>query len=150
MCAFLHLQLESVAAITCGICLFNAATGNAPSPLPVTADSQLLQATRLLDNIQAAAEQAAAAMEHHNSPQQQQQPSVSPALAAAAAAYLGALKPDSSGSGGSACVQLGAVLYCCQAMLALKGLAADLSAGITCCRQLQDELLSLLTQVCPT
>jgi hypothetical protein len=149
------LQLDSVAAIACGICLFNAATGNAPSPLTLTADSQLLQASRLLDHIQAAAEQAAAATEHYNSPQQQQgasQPTVLPALAAAAAAYLGTsqsgAKPGSSSSNNSSAgVQLGAVLYCCQAMLALKGLAADLSAGIACCRQLQDELLSLLAQV---
>lgn len=150
--SFLSLQLESVAAITCGICLFNATTGNAPSPLTLTADSQLLQAARLLDSIQAAAEQAAAAMEHHNSPQQQRQPNAAPALAAAAAAYLGTSQnvsqPDSNGSSSSgARVQLGAVLYCCQAMLALRGLAADLSAGIACCRQLQDELLLLLAQV---
>lgn len=154
MLAFV-LQLESLAAISCGICLFNSHTGNAPSPLTLSADTQLLQARRLLSEIQAAAAHAEAAFEHYTrqSTQQQQQQAlaaeVPPVLAAAAAAYLGssngaatAGNPSSSGA-----VQLGAALFCCQAAVALRALAVDLDAGLNCCRQLHIELLSVLTQV---
>jgi hypothetical protein len=154
MLAFV-LQLESLAAISCGICLFNSHTGNAPSPLTLSADTQLLQARRLLSEIQAAAAHAEAAFEHYTrqSTQQQQQAlaaEVPPVLAAAAAAYLGSSSNGAATAGNpssSGAAQLGAALFCCQAAVALRALAVDLDAGLNCCRQLHIELLSVLTQV---
>lgn len=141
------LQMEAVAAISCGICLFNSHSGNAPSPVTLSADTQLLQATRLLSDVQAAAAQAEAALDHYNNiPGQQVLAPTNPALAAAAAAYLGSSSPG--GSSSAAAPQLGAVLFCCQAAVALRALAVDLSEGIRCCRQLHNELLSVLSQVC--
>jgi hypothetical protein len=149
------LQLESLAAISCGICLFNSHTGNAPSPLTLSADTQLLQARRLLAEIQAAMAHAEAALKHYSwqSSQQQQQQAVAaevpPVLAVAAAAYLGSSSGAATGGspGSSGGVQLGAALFCCQAAVALRALAVDLDAGVSCCRQLHIELLSVLTQV---
>lgn len=151
---FSVLQLESLAAISCGICLFNSHTGNAASPVVLSADTQLLQAGRLLSEIQAAAVQAQAALDYYNMPQQHSLAATNPALAAVAAAYLGS-SSHGSASGGTAggssssgaSAQLGAVLYCCQAAVALRTLAADLAAGISCCRQLYNELLSVLSEV---
>jgi hypothetical protein len=141
------MQMEAVAAVSCGICLFNSYSGNAPSPVTLSADTQLLQATRLLSDVQAAAAQAEAAFGHYNLPGQQVLAApTNPALAAAAAAYLGG-SSSSGGSSSAAAPQLGAVLFCCQAAVALKALAVDLSAGIRCCRQLHNELLSVLSQV---
>lgn len=141
------LQMEAVAAISCGICLFNSHSGNAPSPVTLSADTQLLQAMRLLSDVQAAAAQAEAALDHYNMPGQQVLAApTNPALAAAAAAYLGSSSPGGSSSSAAA-PQLGAVLFCCQAAVALRALAVDLSAGIRCCRQLHNELLSVLSQV---
>lgn len=149
---FMVLQMESLAAISCGICLFNSHTGNAPSPVTLSADTQLLQAGRLLTDIQAAAAQAEAALDHHNTPQQHTLAATNPALAAVAAAYLGSSSGGSAAGPGGANssiegAQLGAVLFCCQAAVALRTLAVDLSAGISCCRQLHNELLSVLSQV---
>jgi hypothetical protein len=148
------LQLESLAAISCGICLFNSHTGNAGSPIMLSADTQLLQAGRLLSDIEAAAGQAQAALDFYNMPQQQSLAATNPALAAAAAAYLGSSSSSGSASGASAggsissaSKQLGAALYCCQAAVALRTLATDLAAGISCCRQLHNELLSVLSEV---
>jgi len=143
-----------VAAISCGVCLFNSHTGNAPSPVALSADTQLLQAQRLLADIHTAVAQAQAALEYYNRPPCHNPPAVNPALAAAAAAYLGSLPEATAAaagsavdSGGSPAVQLGGALFCCQAAVALQSLSVDLSGGISCCEQLYNELLSVLTQV---
>jgi hypothetical protein len=153
LCSCFSMQLESLAAISCGICLFNSHTGNAASPIMLSADTQLLQAGRLLSDIQAAAAQAQAALDYYNMPQQHSLAATNPALAAAAAAYLGSSSNGSAngastgGSSSAASAQLGAALYCCQAAVELRTLAADLAAGISCCRQLHNELLSVLSEV---
>lgn len=139
-----------------GICLFNSATGNAPSPLTTSAPTQLLQAERLLQAVTAAAADAEAALEHHNTPTQQRAPDSAGAESAGGDATQapGTAEEggsvDSSSSSGSqrqALPGLGAVLFCAQAAVLLRRVAADLAAGISCCRQLHQELEGVLTQV---
>lgn len=132
----------------------------------------MLQAQRLLCDVQAAALQAEAALNHYNRQEQEQEApgaaaaaAIDSRLAAAAAAYLSigasssggsssgggggdALKQQSAeGGNGSSSVQLGPAVFCCQAAVALRTLAVDLAAGISCCRQLHDEVVSALNQV---
>ncbi|KAF6256379.1 hypothetical protein COO60DRAFT_1702373 [Scenedesmus sp. NREL 46B-D3] len=118
-------QMEALARVTCGICLHNAAAGAAAGPplLPPSAAAQLPHAQHLLAAIQGAAAEAQAALAHHNS----------------------ASAAPGSGSGGGH-PRLGAALFCCQAAVALRRLAADLSAGISCCHALDEGLAAALAQ----
>lgn len=150
------VQLESLAAVTCGICLFHSYTGSAPSPLPLPGATQLLQAGRLLAIIQAAAADAEAALRHYNLPP----PGRTSRTGAAAGEAAGGLEGGSSDDDGcssevavppasvAAAVRLGAALFCSQAAVTLRRLAADLGAGLDCCRALSLQLEVLLSQVC--
>jgi hypothetical protein len=122
-----YMQMEALARVTCGICLHNAAAGAAPGPplLPPSAASQLPQAQHLLAAIQGAAAEAEAALVHYSSQQ----------TAAAA---------DSSSGAGP---KLGSALFCCQAAVSLRRLAADLSGGISCCHALDEGVTAALAQV---
>jgi hypothetical protein len=122
--------MEALARVTCGICLHNAAAGAATgSPLlPPSAATQLPQAQHLLAAIQGAAAEAEAAMAHYNSTST-------------------AANSSSSGSGSEGRPKLGAALFCCQAAVSLRRLAADLAAGISCCQALDEGVAAALAQV---
>ncbi|KAF8063785.1 cfap206 [Scenedesmus sp. PABB004] len=118
-------SMEALARVACGICLFNAASGDgaaSPALLPPSAAAQLPQAERLLHAVEAAAAEAEAAFEQHNAPPR-----------------------DGAGSAGGA-GGLVVALFCCQAAVALRRLAGDLAAGIACCRALDAGIADALAQ----
>lgn len=140
-----RLQLESLASITAGICLFNSHSGNSPSPLDLPAATQLLQAERLLATIKAAAGEAEAALADHNVPPQRAAHHGEEAEpAAGATASSEGARPSPAPAG--AIEGLGAALFCAQAAVSLHRLEADLGAGIACCRELHQQLESVLAQ----
>jgi hypothetical protein len=118
--------MEALARVTCGICLHNAAAGTAAGPplLPNSAAAQLPQAQHLLAAIHGAAAEAEAALAHYNSSNM-------------------VASSSSSGEG----PKLGAALFCCQAAVSLRRLAADLAAGISCCHALDEGVAAALAQV---
>jgi hypothetical protein len=122
------MQMEALARVTCGICLHHAAAGTTagPSLLPPSAASQLPQAQHLLAAIQGAAAEAEAAMAHYNKP----------------SASAGSMTSSSGEK-----PKLGAALFCCQAVVLLQKLAADLAAGISCCKALDEGVAAALAQV---
>lgn len=121
------VQLESLARVACGICLFNAANNSSPAAvalLPPSAAAQIPQAHRLLEVIQAALHDAEMAFQHYNT-------SVA-AVTAAAGDGRGAVGP---------------ALYCCQSVMSLKRLSADLCAGVRCCGALDEGITAALQEV---
>lgn len=123
----LQTQIESLARVVAGICLFNAANNSnstAAALLPPSTAAQIPQARKLLDTIQAAVNDAEMAFEHYNK-------------AAAATNREGV----STSSG------FGASLFCCQAVMSLRRLAADLIAGMKCCQELDEGITAALHEV---
>lgn len=107
-----------------GVCLFNAANNSSPAAvalLPPSATAQIPQARRLLEAIQAALHDAEMAFEHYNS---------TPAAAA-----------------GGSDRSLGPALFCCQAVMCLRRLSADLCAGMRCCVALDEGITAALQEV---
>lgn len=117
------MQIDSLARVSLGICLFNSATGIQTSVLPPSSGSYLPPAYRLLQDVDQATASIKQAFDQAN-----------------------VVKPTAmSIPVGSK--QRSAAVYCAQVLAYAAGLKADLVAGLAACESLEQEVQQGLQQV---